>query len=211
MAKYNYLTKYQKGDNWQTHRNRRPPSLGGDDFKMKVGTPIYAHFDGKFKRKLFNGTGGHTGVIEGKNVSMEYMHLSKFVATHNSNVKMGDLIAYSGGAKGAPGSGSSTGPHLHIHGIKNGVRVPYTNLLVEIDEDDMANRIKQIHAEIGGKRMRMLYSFDNGLSHIWTEGTGATIANRYAVEYDTGNSQEVSESMFNEIKRACEALSKGDK
>lgn len=213
MVKYDYLNKYAKGDNWRSHRNRRPPSLGGDDFKMPVGTPIYAHFSGIFKRKPFNGTGGNTGVIENKNGSMEYMHLSEFVAEHNEIVEIGQLIAYSGGAKGASGSGSSTGPHLHIHGIKNGLRVPYTNLLVEIPmpitiNGSEMNRFKQVHRFENGKIVRMLYSFDNGLCHVWIEG-GATIANRYAREYKTGSSMEVTASMFNEIKRACEALVKG--
>lgn len=40
------------------------------------------------------------------------MHLSRFVKTYGT-VKEGGLIGYSGGAKGAEGSGLSTGPHVH--------------------------------------------------------------------------------------------------
>jgi murein DD-endopeptidase MepM/ murein hydrolase activator NlpD len=48
-----------------------------------------------------------------------HLHLSRFVTP--GAVKEGDIIGYSGGAKGAPGSGSSTGPHLHVNAYLHGV------------------------------------------------------------------------------------------
>lgn len=71
----------------------------------------------------------------------------------------------------------------------------------------MKNRFRQVHyVNKSGDFVRMLYSFDNGLAHIWNEGKAATFANRYAKDYETQSSIEVTESMFNEIKRACNAI-----
>lgn len=78
---------------------------------------------------------------------------------------------------------------------------------IDPEEDDMpAPRIRQAHWDRpDGSRERLLYSFDNGLAHRWVE-SGATIANRYAKDYDTQSSEAVTESMFREIRRACEAV-----
>ncbi len=43
-----------------------------------------------------------------------YAHLSRFGVSVGQTVKEGQTIAYSGGAKGMPGAGYSTGPHLHF-------------------------------------------------------------------------------------------------
>jgi hypothetical protein len=45
---------------------------------------------------------------------MQFLHCSAFEGS-NRNVKEGDLLGYTGGAKGAPGAGSSTGAHVHVH------------------------------------------------------------------------------------------------
>lgn len=122
MSTYiNTLAQYRISDGWAQHIARG--SLGGVDFACAVGTPIPAPCDGKITNVPNNGTGGHTVNLWHADGSRDqFMHLSRFVA--EGNVKQGDIIGYSGGKKGAPGAGSSTGPHIHWHYIlKSGQRV----------------------------------------------------------------------------------------
>ncbi|MFM7008786.1 MAG: peptidoglycan DD-metalloendopeptidase family protein [Betaproteobacteria bacterium] len=112
---------------WAEHRARG--SLGGIDWAVGVGSKIIAPTNGRVENIPNNGTGGNTVTFWhedgglGKGWRDQFMHLSKFVKP--GHYKAGDVIGYSGGAKGAPGSGSSTGPHIHWHLIDpKGRRVP---------------------------------------------------------------------------------------
>lgn len=128
MGYKNFLSKYRITANWTAHLKRG--SLGGIDFATPVGTPILAPTDGTVKQIVGKGTGGWYVQLWHKDGSHdEFLHLSKFAA--KGKVKQGDIIGYSGGALGAAGSGSSTGPHVHWHLIlKDGRRV---NPLVYVD------------------------------------------------------------------------------
>lgn len=107
--------------------HKRRGSLGGTDYAVVLGTPVYAMFSGMARYRVA-GTGGWTVTIN-RDVDYqvgELMHLSRsngFVLGGASrHVNEGDLVAWSGGAYKAPGSGSSTGPHLHAHVYINGRR-----------------------------------------------------------------------------------------
>lgn len=128
MGYKNYLSQYTISDNWAAHIKRG--SLGGVDFMCHVGTPILAPTNGIVKQIVGTGTGGWYVQLWHEDGSRdEFLHLSKFGA--KGKVKQGDIIGYSGGVKGAPGSGSSTGAHVHWHLIlRNGKRV---NPLVYVD------------------------------------------------------------------------------
>lgn len=123
---HNPFTAYQVTDNWEAHLARG--SKGGTDYAMPVGTALPAVADGVLSNLPDNGSGGNTAVITHADGSKTvYMHLSKF--TDPRTVKEGEIIGYSGGEKGAPGAGNSTGPHLHIHGVKpDGTRVPMESI-----------------------------------------------------------------------------------
>gem|GEM_PF-6655952 len=73
----------------------------------------------------YNETGGHTVTIQHDNgYKTQYMHLSEFVVGDDTRANAGDIVRRSGGAAGAPGSGSCAGPHLYWHMINpDGVRV----------------------------------------------------------------------------------------
>ena len=127
MSYSNTLAHLRITADWTNHVSRTPPSRGGVDYGCSVGTPILAPCDGRLENLANNGTGGHTATFHhtgglGKGWRDQYMHLSKFAEA--GTYKAGDVIGYSGGKKGAPGAGSSTGPHIHHHLIKpDGTRV----------------------------------------------------------------------------------------
>lgn len=120
---YNPFAGYPISDGWQAHIDRG--SLGGIDYPMGVGTGVPACGSGTVGNIPYNGTGGHTVTIYHPNgYRTQYMHLSEFLLAEGTAVGAGAIVARSGGAAGAPGSGSSTGPHLHWHMIDpNGTRI----------------------------------------------------------------------------------------
>jgi hypothetical protein len=91
---------------------------GGIDYAMPVGSPVLAAADGVVDQVTTQPNGarsyGHYVVIKHEGFFTYYAHLSKSIVRVGQEVRQGQLIAYSGGKKGAWGSGSSTGPHLHF-------------------------------------------------------------------------------------------------
>ncbi|WP_203909470.1 peptidoglycan DD-metalloendopeptidase family protein [Rhizocola hellebori] len=122
-AIYNPFAGYPITDGWQEHLARG--SLGGIDFAMPVGTGLPACGAGTVTNTPFNGTGGHTVTIShAEGYRSQYLHLSQFLLANGTGVGAGAIVGLSGGAAGAPGSGSSTGPHVHWHMINPaGVRI----------------------------------------------------------------------------------------
>uniref|UniRef100_A0AAU2W226 Peptidoglycan DD-metalloendopeptidase family protein n=1 Tax=Streptomyces sp. NBC_00008 TaxID=2903610 RepID=A0AAU2W226_9ACTN len=116
---YNPFSGYPITGTWQDHLN--DGSLGGIDFGMGVGTALPAAGAGVITNIPDNGTGGHTVTItHSDGYRTQYMHLSRFLLADGASVGQGGIVGYSGGAVGAPGSGSSTGPHVHWHLITPG-------------------------------------------------------------------------------------------
>lgn len=120
---HNPFTAYPVTGTWQQHIDRG--SLGGIDYGMGVGTRLPAAGGGVVTNIPDNGTGGHTVTIQHDNgYRTQYMHLSRFLLANGTRVGMGGVVGLSGGAAGAPGSGNSTGPHLHWHMINpSGARI----------------------------------------------------------------------------------------
>ena len=90
----------------------------GIDYPMPVGSAVIAAADGVVDTiRTQPGTSRSYGlymVLKHEGFYTYYAHLSQTIARVGQPVKQGDVIAKSGGKKGAPGSGSSTGPHLHF-------------------------------------------------------------------------------------------------
>jgi murein DD-endopeptidase len=120
---YNPFTGYPITSDWQDHLNHG--SLGGIDYAMGVGTRLPACGGGVVTNNPDNGTGGYTVTIAHDNgYRTQYLHLSQFLLANGTRVGMGAVVGLSGGAAGAPGSGNSTGPHLHWHMINpSGTRI----------------------------------------------------------------------------------------
>lgn len=105
----------------------------GIDIGVGVGTPVKAIASGNviLARSGISGYGNAIyidhGIINGVKVVSEYGHLSSLLKTKEGQyVKQGQVIALSGGKRGAPGSGTSQDPHLHltIRETKNGKTYP---------------------------------------------------------------------------------------
>ena len=94
----------------------------GVDIKARTPTPLYSPIDGTVTKAGDGWAGnGGTGVkIEGGGQTHKFFHLSNVSVREGQPIKQGDQFGISGGTKGAPGSGNSTGPHIHWEMWVNG-------------------------------------------------------------------------------------------
>jgi murein DD-endopeptidase MepM/ murein hydrolase activator NlpD len=89
----------------------------GIDIAAPSGTPVYAAHSGKVIRASNTDPKGYGNnvVIQGDDRYYSwYAHLSAFRTKVGERLLRGSLLGLSGGAKGDPGAGGSTGPHLHF-------------------------------------------------------------------------------------------------
>lgn len=107
------------------HEKRGNRTHGGLDIACPVGTDIKSIADGEViaAGALDSRCGDGVTVKHADGFQSSYCHLSKIKVNKGETVKQGQVIALSGGASGAPGSGNSHGPHLHLTLKKNGERV----------------------------------------------------------------------------------------
>lgn len=102
---------------WRFHPIQKKRKFhSGIDLAVSVGTPIYAPVSGSMQCRFQKGRAGLYVTITSGNFVYIFMHLSRATLSEGSSgsVREGQVIGYSGGAKGQRNSGSSTGPHLHF-------------------------------------------------------------------------------------------------
>lgn len=93
----------------------------GIDYGVKVGTPVAAAADGEVTETgLHRQYGNYIIIKHATGKSTLYGHLSFIGVRRGQKVVQGQEIGRSGGRKGAPGAGTSTGPHLHFEVRNNG-------------------------------------------------------------------------------------------
>lgn len=83
-----------------------PKGHNGIDFTAPIASCVYAPFDGKITR--LDKTDAWGMWLTGEKLEFVGLHLSKFIASLNQEVKKGDLIALTGNTGMA-----TTAPHLH--------------------------------------------------------------------------------------------------
>lgn len=119
--------------------HKRRGSLGGEDYGVAAGSPLYAPATGTLRARN-GGTGGNTLSLNPDGyddiVAIEVMHCSGLgglqIGGSSIRVTEGQLVGKSGGVKGAPGAGNSTGPHTHEHiDLSNGTRTGITLYMQE--------------------------------------------------------------------------------
>ena len=90
------------------------------DISCPTGTPVYAALDGDIVSvQPHNGRCGGTVIVKYKfkngDVRQSYCHFSQIPDVPTGyKFKRGDVIGITGGGKGEPGAGNTSGPHLHI-------------------------------------------------------------------------------------------------
>jgi murein DD-endopeptidase MepM/ murein hydrolase activator NlpD len=94
----------------------------GLDIAVPVGTRVGAAQAGVvIEAGQLPGYGNVIYIDHGGGTITRYGHLSQIMATKGQQVGQGEIIGLSGGAKGAPGSGDSQGPHVHYE-VRQGGR-----------------------------------------------------------------------------------------
>jgi murein DD-endopeptidase MepM/ murein hydrolase activator NlpD len=86
------------------------------DIPLPVGTNLYALVGGTVTYAGPAGSCGNTVTVHtpDQQADVTYCHLSHVEVEAGEPVAAGHRIGRSGGAAGAPGAGTSTGPHLHL-------------------------------------------------------------------------------------------------
>lgn len=93
----------------------------GIDIAVPVGTSVKAAAGGTvIEAGTLPGYGNVVIIDHGGGTITRYAHLSQIGARRGQTVGQGDEIGLSGGARGAPGSGNSRGPHLHYEVRRQG-------------------------------------------------------------------------------------------
>lgn len=101
---------YTSGFGWRGGRIHQ-----GIDIPTGVGTNVHAVGSGTVHwGNDPDGAGWYIVINHGNGLWTAYFHLSNRLVSDGSWVNVGDVIAKSGGAPGAPGAGNSQGPHLHF-------------------------------------------------------------------------------------------------
>lgn len=87
------------------------------DIPTRVGTGVFAPYDGEFKIYETAACGNGIQIIgineNGDRMLSTFCHLRSREVPSDGKVTKGQLIGFTGGERGEAGSGRSDGPHLH--------------------------------------------------------------------------------------------------
>ncbi|HAU8252527.1 TPA: peptidoglycan DD-metalloendopeptidase family protein [Vibrio vulnificus] len=98
----------------------------GTDYIVPIGTSVYSIADGVVVKAQYNRFAGNYINIRHSNGSISrYLHLSRYTVQVGNIVSKGELIGLTGN------SGRTTGPHLHLELIVDGVPVNYEHHVTE--------------------------------------------------------------------------------
>ncbi|MEL7783751.1 peptidoglycan DD-metalloendopeptidase family protein [Citromicrobium bathyomarinum] len=133
---------------------------GGVDIPVPVGTPVTAVGDGVVEFVGPKGNYGNTIVIRiDDRTQVLDAHLSRFAVEVGDAVKKGEIIGFSGGARGAPGAGNSTGPHLHHELRREGKPVdPFGSYSINEGMADVVRQLAQQEEELARQREQNVQS-----------------------------------------------------
>ena len=118
------VSNFNITDYYGSTENRTRPH-GGVDVGTPVGTPVgFAESGEIIAAGRYGGYGNMMDVwLPNTGIQMRIAHLSSFVKK-SGEFLAGEVLAKTGGAKGDPGAGNSSGPHLHFEfdNIKDSTR-----------------------------------------------------------------------------------------
>ena len=116
----------------------------GQDFALKMGSPVYVTADGVVELVdiKFTGYGNEVVVNHGFGYKTRYAHLSAVDVTEGLEVKRGDIIGKVGR------SGKSTGSHLHYEVMYKGYRVNPANFMdLDMPLEEFKAMVEKRHVE----------------------------------------------------------------
>ena len=117
----------------------------GIDIAVPVGTPVKAPQTGTvIEAGTLPGYGNVVFIDHGGGTISRLAHLSKISVAKGQTVEQGGVIGLSGGAKGSPGAGDSTGPHLHYEVRSGGKAVNPLKGPFTVDSLGAADKAKDI-------------------------------------------------------------------
>lgn len=95
---------------------KQPQKHGGLDLPVEVGTAVRAIAAGTVGTTKLDHpiAGNYVEVDHGNGYWSRYLHLSRINVASGKSLPAGGTLGLSGGGKGVPGAGRSTGPHLHL-------------------------------------------------------------------------------------------------
>ncbi len=142
--------------------NSKTPGISsnhrGVDYKLKENSNVLAAADGVVTEVGNGGGYGNYIIIKHGAKSSLYAHLNKALVSVGTKVRAGQIIAKSGGRKGAPGAGASTGPHLHFEIRDNGGR----GAQGRVNPEGLLGKIGKSISGIFGKAGSVIKNFFTG-------------------------------------------------
>lgn len=108
-----YRVTQSFGENPNSYKQFNIKGHDGVDYGLPVGTPVLAPHTGTVIESGELGGYGFYVKIQNDVEGSVLAHLSRRDVAAGTKVQEGQQVGLSGGAKGAPGAGNSTGPHLH--------------------------------------------------------------------------------------------------
>lgn len=147
MPTFAWFTSLGVSCDWDCHRARG--SLGGEDRPHRAGSPILAPYDCTVTYGMYNDGASYVQFRYANGYAHRAIHVQRSGRVREGQAREGVRCALSDGRKGTYGAGTSTGAHIHFHGIDpHGNRIPwedvpppYTLTGIESDtkeeEDDM--------------------------------------------------------------------------
>lgn len=123
MLTYRITTKFGEIDNFH------PKPHTGIDYATPLGTHAQSIADGVVKVASDPMLGDNVRVVSSGSQEWVYGHLSQVNVSTGQHVSAGDVLGLTGGIPGTPGAGHSTGAHLHLTALQNGVPVDPTAAL----------------------------------------------------------------------------------
>ena len=161
----------------------------GVDLAVPVGTPVLAPAAGTIREAGARGDYGNVITINfGGKTEGKFAHLSQFNVRPGDTVDAGDIIGYSGGARGAPGAGNSQGPHLHYEIRRNGRAVDPLSGSFPTDASAAAEDAAEAQEQAAEEALERLRAFEDRLGQANERlidariGAAATDEERRAIE-----------------------------
>lgn len=208
---------YSIGADWEWHVKNG--YQGGTDRKVRAGIPVRSAVDGY---AVAVNDGLNTIVVtmnDGTGRQIVHMENKSRTGSFPRHVKVDEQIGVTGLARKNP-AGKMIVRWPHIHAVVKGNRVRFEPLVfkpagtkppvvITPEEGEEEMIVRQIHyTDATGKLRRAMLVPGTAWFMEWSEGA-SVYANGFVKTFDTGSSQEVTASLFEQFKGAAAKCAAG--